>query len=75
MISLTSIETIFQFYVSETNVGGKATTEKVVELEYTEGDKTGKVKKTEKTINYADLKIGAQSVSKVDLTNYTKETY
>ena len=73
LLETTSIETIFQFYVSETNVCGKQTTEKVVELEYTEGDKTGKVKKTEKTINYADLKIGAQSVSKVDLTNYTKE--
>ncbi len=56
-------------------VYGKSTTDKVVELEYTDGDKTGKVKKTEKTINTASVKIGAQSLSKVDITNYTKETY
>ena len=71
----TSTETVFQFYASDSEVYGKSTTDKVVELEYTDGDKTGKVKKTEKTINTASVKIGAQSLSKVDITNYTKETY
>lgn len=71
----TSTETVFQFYASDSEVYGKSTTDKVVELEYTDGDKTGKVKKTEKTINTASVKIGAQSLSKVDISNYTKETY
>ena len=70
----TSTETVFQFYASDSEVYGKSTTDKVVELEYTDGDKTGKVKKTEKTINSTSLKIGAQSLSKIDLSNYTKET-
>ena len=71
----TSTETVFQFYASNSEVYGKSTTDKVVELEYTDGDKTGKVKKTEKTIKTASVKVGAQAVSKVDLSNYTKETY
>lgn len=69
----TSTETVFQFYVSNTEVYGKSTTNKVVELEYTDGEKTGKVMKTEKNVKYATLKIGAQSITKADLSKYIKE--
>ncbi len=68
----TSTETIFQFYVSDTEVYGKLTTEKTINLSYTEGETTGKVKKVEKTAKYAILKIGEQTISKVDTSTYTK---
>lgn len=71
----TSVETVFQFYVSNSEVYGKSTTDKVTELEYVDGDSTGKVKKTEKNVKYATLKIGAQTISKVDLSTYIKESY
>ena len=68
----TSSEATFQFYVSDTEVFGKRLTEKEVTIEYTEGETSGKVNKKTTSGSAFSVKIGAQSLSKIDTSKYTK---
>ncbi|MCR5349697.1 MAG: hypothetical protein K6E20_01755 [Acholeplasmatales bacterium] len=68
----TSSEATFQFYVSDTEVFGKKLTEKEVTIEYTEGETSGKVTKKSTNASAFSVKIGAQSLSKIDTSKYIK---
>ena len=69
----TNTETVFQFYVSDTEAYGKLTTNTNVELTYTDNGKDDTVKKALKTVKYISLKLGAQTINKVDTSTYSIE--
>jgi hypothetical protein len=67
----TNTETVFQFYVSDTEAYGKLTTNTNVELTYTDNGKNDTVKKAYKNVKYISLKLGAQTIAKVDTSSYS----
>ena len=67
----TNTETVFQFYVSDTEAYGKLTTNTNVELTYTDNGKNDTVKKAYKNVKYISLKLGAQTIAKVDTSAYS----
>jgi len=67
----TNTETVFQFYVSDTEAYGKLTTDTNVELAYTDNGKSDTVKKAYKNVKYISLKLGAQTIAKVDTSTYS----